>query len=105
MQPQEPDGETTVVVFVTRTGGVAGVRRAWRAAPTDEQAPVFLDLIAQCPWDEDETTETVADGFQWTIRARADHEDERTADLDDAQLTGAWRELVDAVRAWARAAR
>jgi hypothetical protein len=41
----------------------------------------------------------------WWIHARWGDEDEREAELPDDEITGAWRELVDAVREWSSAAR
>lgn len=102
MDPTPPEPTTTVVVVVTRTGGFAGTRRAWRAEPVADQAPVFLSLIQQCPWDASPGSAAPegADRFVWSIVAQWDDADEREARLGDSDLTGAWRELVDAVRDW-----
>jgi hypothetical protein len=115
---QRASEPTAVVVVVTRTGGFAGMRRAWRAEPRADEASVFLSLIARCPWDAGPQTEDGdgtdagaaesrgADRFEWSIVARWDDVDEREARLDDDEVTGPWRELVDAVRDWnARAPR
>ncbi|MET0297344.1 MAG: protealysin inhibitor emfourin [Microbacterium sp.] len=103
MDQRHPES-TTVVVIVTRTGGFAGVRKAWRAEPAGDQAPAFLSLIERCPWDDSAAVRAEAprsaDRFVWSIVARWDDEDEREALLGDNDLTGAWRELVDAVRDW-----
>ncbi|MFB8388325.1 protealysin inhibitor emfourin [Microbacterium sp. NPDC055910] len=91
------------VVVVTRTGGVAGMRRAWRAEPGPDEAPVLIELIEQCPWDavaDPCDPPRGADRFVWRIHARCDDDREHDAELADAELTGAWRALVDAVRAW-----
>lgn len=113
MNQRAPD-PATVVVVVTRTGGFAGMRRAWRAEPRADEASVFRSLIARCPWDassepesEDENEAEAkrgADRFVWSIVARWDDVGEREARLVDDEVTGAWRELVDAVRDWNTAA-
>ncbi|WP_439591455.1 protealysin inhibitor emfourin [Microbacterium sp.] len=98
MDETDPDDEI-VVVIVTRTGGLAGLRKAWRAEPRPDEAPLFVDLISQCPWDEPAPDGAGADRYTWSIAARCGSE-EREADVPDAGLTGPWRDLVDAVRDW-----
>jgi hypothetical protein len=98
---------------VTRSGGFAGMTRRWSAAPPPAQAPEWMALIAQCPWDaapaepgRDDTPREPAAGadrFTWWIHVRLGEASEREAELPDQDLVGAWRELVDAVRAWNRA--
>ena len=104
-----------VEVAVTRSGGFAGMTRRWSAVPPPAQAPEWMELIAQCPWDaapaapgrDDSPREpgAGADRFTWWIHVRLGEASEREAELPDQDLVGAWRELVDAVRAWNRAAR
>jgi hypothetical protein len=103
-----------VEVAVKRTGGFAGMTKQWRAEPPADEASVWIDLIAQCPWDapdslaaepargesEDGRPPAGADRFTWWIHARCGEDEEREAELPDAALVGAWRELVEAVRAW-----
>ncbi|GAA1925680.1 hypothetical protein GCM10009775_17410 [Microbacterium aoyamense] len=104
MDETKPDDEI-VVVIVTRTGGIAGLRRAWRAEPRPDEASVFVDLIARCPWeapgpwDEPVPDPAGADRYTWSIAAQCGPE-EREADVPDTDLTGPWRDLVDAVRDW-----
>jgi hypothetical protein len=105
-QRGEPDAARPVAVAVKRTGGFAGLTRQWRAEPPPAQAPEWIALITRCPWDAapPEPTEDSprgADRFTWRIEARCD-EDEHEAELPDDEVVGAWRELVDAVRAWSR---
>ncbi|KQZ82153.1 hypothetical protein ASD56_14815 [Microbacterium sp. Root166] len=100
---------------MTRSGGFAGMTRRWSAVPPPAQAPEWMALIAQCPWDaapaapgrDDAPREPSAgaDRFTWWIHVRLGEASEREAELPDQDLVGAWRELVDAVRAWNRAAR
>ncbi|WP_261393527.1 protealysin inhibitor emfourin [Microbacterium esteraromaticum] len=91
-----------IVVAVVRTGGLAGMRRRWRAEPGPEQTPRWLALVEQCPWDEPvRDDQPGADRYVWSIHARV-QEQQREQQLEqvvpDARLQGPWRELVDAVR-------
>ncbi|TFV83713.1 hypothetical protein E4V99_01070 [Microbacterium sp. dk485] len=98
--PQSEDSHRDarrVVITVTRTGGIAGRRRLWRAEPPPEDTPRWEELIRRCPWDEAGSTGAGADRFVWAIRAVDGRT--REAELADARLEGPWRELVDAVRA------
>lgn len=101
----EPRPETDPVgdieVGVARTGGIAGIRREWTATPPPDQTDAWAELIARCPWGISATTGAAggADRFVWSIRARCEG-DVRRAELGDAEMTGAWRDLVDAVREW-----
>ena len=91
-------GETTIVVEVIRTGGIAGLRREWRASAPPDANRRWVVLIERCPWNAAEATDpTAADRFQWCIRARAGGE-RHEAELADRALTGPWRDLVDEVR-------
>lgn len=102
--PGRGDDTASVVVEVTRTGGFAGIPRTWRAAPEREAVPEWIALIDRCPWEEPvgAAASFAADRFAWDIRACTPDAD-RSAALDDAALTGAWRDLVDQVRAAASA--
>ena len=106
-----------VEVAVTRSGGFAGMTKQWHVEPAPDEASVWIDLIAQCPWDAPSSVAPArgdaadgrppvgADRFTWWIRARCGEQDEREAELPDDEVVGAWRELVDAVRDWSRSAR
>lgn len=101
-----------------RTGGFAGLRREWRAEPPAEDAPRWIVLIDECPWDgQDAPTPTPtptptqaptsrhtpsrgADRFVWSIHA-ASGGAARRARVTDGDLQGPWRELVDEVRRFA----
>ncbi len=91
----EPD---RIVIAVVRSGGIAGLRRRWRAEPAPEVTPQWVALVERCPWDEriDDAT-TGADRYVWSIHARL-HSQQLEQVVPDTQLEGAWRELVDAVR-------
>ena len=95
------DGEDdhVVIVTVTRTGGIAGLRRAWRAEAGADDAATWITLIEGCPWDalRFERFAEGADRFMWSVDARCGPE-ERQAELADSAVQGPWRELIDAVR-------
>lgn len=95
-----PDESSPVRVDVTRTGGIAGVARAWTAEPSEGEASDWTMLIERCPWDAPAAEATGADRYTWEIAAVCGP-DERRTELPDSDLVGAWRELVDAVRDWA----
>jgi hypothetical protein len=93
-------------VDVARSGGFAGVTRRWSAQPPEEEASDWISLIDRCPWDHPTSHDgdegaAMPDRFVWWIRASIDA-DPREAEVPDDELTGAWRELVDAVREWNR---
>lgn len=92
-----------IVIAVVRSGGLAGLRRRWRAEPEPEQAPQWLALVERCPWDErlDEHAGPGADRYVWSIHVRVQvhkHEQQLEQVVPEAHLQGPWRELVDAVR-------
>lgn len=111
--PGDQRGAATppVEVAVERTGGFAGLTKQWRAEPPVAEASTWIDLISRCPWDAPDSLAEAsrdphgggADRFTWRIQARCGEADEREAELGDAALVGAWRELVDAVRTWGTA--
>ncbi|MDT0156007.1 hypothetical protein Q9R19_00035 [Microbacterium sp. ARD32] len=111
MQQHEPPGDEQdpgtrtprdaagVVVAVVRTGGIAGLRRRWRVEPDPATAPEWIALVERCPWDQHpDADQPGADRYVWSIHAVL-HDSQREQVLPDALLQGAWRELVDAVRA------
>jgi hypothetical protein len=95
----ERDNPSTLVVTVVRTGGIAGMPQQWRAEPAADDAEKWRALVSACPWDDTPArAERGADRFVWRISADDDagrHE----AKVPDSALEGAWRNLVDAVRA------
>ena len=92
-----------VVVTVVRTGGFAGLRREWTAAPSPAEASHWRALIDGCPWgDADgDADDAGADRFVWRIDARAG-DDERSAAVPETRLDGPWKSLVDEVQAFER---
>lgn len=101
----EPTDSRRVAVTVTRTGGIAGMRRTWRAHADDADAERWVVLIDQCPWDAADParplTPNGADRFVWRLEAVCGPS-ERAAALPDTEVQGPWRELIDAVRAAGR---
>lgn len=111
---QVPD-DVDVTVTVVRSGGFAGLRRQWVAAPPPADRPRWVALIDDCPWDEvasgDEaprgdadadgapTPPPAADRFVWRIDVRRGA-DERDVRLPETRLHGPWRQLVDEVQAF-----
>ena len=89
--------ERRVVVTVARTGGIAGLRREWRVEPPLADATRWESLIDRCPWDAPPGPVSGADRYVWHLRACTRHQDFARA-VPDAELSGAWRALVDAVR-------
>ncbi|KDA04716.1 hypothetical protein DC31_05305 [Microbacterium sp. CH12i] len=86
-----------MVIVVIRTGGIAGRRRRWQVEPPRDEAPHWVKLITQCPWDAPDEPARGADRYVWNIRAQMP-EDRRERDVPDRELAGPWRELVNAVR-------
>lgn len=93
----QPGYAPQVVVVIIRTGGVAGIRRQWHVEPPVDEAPRWVALIEQCPWDAPGEQTSGADRYVWSIRAHTPA-DRRERDVPDHELAGPWRELVDAVR-------
>jgi hypothetical protein len=88
-----------VIVTVTRSGGIAGIRRSWRAQADEAAASRWIARIKECPWDAVERSHPAqgADRFMWDVNARCG-EEARRAELTDSDVQGPWRELIDAVR-------
>lgn len=97
MSGADQGADAPVVIEVVRTGGIAGIRRTWRAESAGDDAPRWIALIDRCAWDAPAERVRGADRYTWTVRARASGR-ECARELPDAELTGAWRDLVDAVR-------
>lgn len=112
--PHEPAADPdahSLHVSVARSGGVAGMTRRWEvSAPPHERSP-WTELVERCPWDTEGTAGVSAapvpatapvprgaDRFIWTIEARIDGRSHR-AIVGEGELQGAWRTLIDAVRA------
>lgn len=93
-----------VVIAVIRTGGIAGVPRRWRVAPPEPEVDVWVELVEQCPWDEPvPADERARDRYVWRIEVQLP-EEQHERELPESALTGAWLELVKAVRAAPRRA-
>ena len=99
IDPSDDRGsDLVVIVTVTRSGGIAGIRRSWRAQAAEDEASPWIARIQECPWDAARLGRVQgADRFVWDVDARCG-EDERQAELADSDVRGPWRELIDAVR-------
>ena len=100
----EPTPPDDVVVVVVRTGGIAGIRRHWQVQRPGPDAGPWLSLIDRCPWDTPSEGRPMPDRYVWSIQARTPTE-KRERELADSELTGAWHDLVTAVREAGRAER
>jgi len=82
-------------VVVSRSGGIAGLRVTWDVQ-VDEQpdAAAWVQFLQELPWDEAEDITPAPDRFVYRIRC-APHE----VVLAEPQVNGAWRDLIDRVRA------
>ena len=81
-------------VFVSRSGGLAGLRLTWHVH-VDEQPDRddWYILIRQIPWNQPQPVPPEPDRYVYRIRCEP-HE----ATLAERQLTGPWRTLVDRVQ-------
>ena len=87
-----------VTVVVTRTGGIAGLRRQWQIDSRGDEASEWVSLIQECPWSGAASNASGADRFAWSIVALLGP-DRHDAELSDDQIDGPWALLVEAVRA------
>lgn len=91
-----------VAVTVTRSGGIAGMRRTWRAQPDPAQSRQWIALLDDCPWDAADPARPIApsgaDRYVWHVDARCG-EAAREAALAEPEVRGPWRDLIEAVRA------
>jgi len=96
----ENDAENTgrFVVIVVRSGGLAGLSKQWRAEPDPDGLPRWQRLVESCPWDAAPAASTGADRYQWRIEVHHGDTAVHQARLDDGQVEGPWRTLVDEVR-------
>jgi hypothetical protein len=83
-----------VRISVTRSGGVAGLRRSWRVESGERGA--WPELVEACPWG-DRPSGDGADRFVWLIEV-ASPAPERAVELPETAVQGPWRDLVDRVR-------
>jgi hypothetical protein len=89
-----------VQVVLTRTGGVAGLRRQWTVETEHQPNPEhWTRLAGSLPWTgaggtatSASTTDQRPDQFVYRLRC-----DNREISLAESQLTGAWREFADLV--------
>jgi hypothetical protein len=90
----EPDW----VILVVRSGGFAGLSRQWRVRSSDHPEVDWVRLVEACPWGAASRPDHTRDQFTWRIEATASTR-KRRATLADSRVRGAWRQLVDEVKA------
>lgn len=89
---------------VARSGGIAGLTRRWTISAPPREPAEWIGLVERCPWDDADTAanatgaRTGGDRFTWTIEADLDGRRYRAV-IAEEQARGAWRELIDAIRA------
>ncbi|MDQ4137258.1 MAG: hypothetical protein M3116_00215 [Actinomycetota bacterium] len=83
-----------LTISVVRSGGVAGMRKAWDVHLDDsaEDVESWRTLIDDCPWDAAPRPAT-PDRFVYRITVN-----DRTVTVPESAL-GPWRALTDRVRA------
>lgn len=87
--------EPEVRIQVTRSGGVAGIRRGW--CVESHEPGTWEPLVAACPWGDEPQESGGADRFVWRIEVTAPPPT-RTAEVPETALHGPWRELLERVR-------
>ena len=97
MDSDTRDDPIHVTVVVTRTGGIAGLRRQWQVDSRGDEASEWVSLIQECPWSGAASSASGADRFAWSIVALLGP-DRHDAELSDDQIDGPWALLVEAVR-------
>ncbi len=97
MDSDSMDDPVHVTVVVTRTGGIAGLRRQWQVDSRGDEASEWVALIEECPWPRAASRASGADRFAWSIVALLGP-DRHDAELSDDQIDGPWAILVEAVR-------
>ena len=95
MTDARPD---TLTILVVRSGGFAGLSREWRVRSVDHPEVDWARLVEACPWDAVSPPDHSRDQFIWRIEAHAPVK-RRRATLPDSRVRGAWRSLVDQVKA------
>ena len=79
-------------ISVVRSGGVAGMRKAWDVRLDGDAAESWRSLVDECPWDSAPGAAT-PDRFVYRITVN-----DRTITVPESGL-GPWRALTDRVRA------
>jgi hypothetical protein len=81
-------------IFVSRSGGLAGLRLTWHLSVEEQPDPDdWYLLIDEIPWNQPPPLPPEPDRFVYRIRCPP-----REATLAERQLVGPWRELVDRVQ-------
>lgn len=84
-------------VAVIRSGGVAAVRREWRATAEGQHAAELQALVESIPWESIPVHPAAPDRFVWSITVTGSGARRRVT-VPETVLDGALRELVAAVQ-------
>ena len=95
----DPSGEQSPQeIRVTRSGGIAGLRRTWVVVVEDQpDSDQWQLLISSLPWADAEVSAPQPDRYTYEIVC-AQHR----VLLAEQSIDGQWRELLDRVRASSR---
>jgi hypothetical protein len=83
----------TMTVTIRRTGGIAGISRRW-SVTVDPEEPSWRELLGRLPWDERPAPQDGVDRYVYIVTCEP-----RTVEIPEHGLTGAWRDLLERVRA------
>lgn len=85
-------------VVVTRTGGIAGLRREWSVdVETQPDADAWRRQLDALPWRDADESGGRPDGFVYVVRVE-DGGAGRSVTLGEARTGSPWRALIDHVR-------
>lgn len=86
-------------VVVTRTGGIAGLKREWSVdVDARSDADSWRRQVEALPWGDPVSTRPRPDGFVYDVRVE-DGTVGRLLTLGEAGPESPWRALIDRVRA------
>ncbi len=81
-------------VIVSRSGGIAGIRRTWVVLVDDQpDRSDWLTLIQTLPWGDTPRTAPQPDRFVYRICCGS-----HDVELAEPDLAGPWRDLVERVQ-------
>lgn len=81
-------------VIVSRSGGIAGRRATWEVDIADQpDESRWQELIERVPWSDPPPASPGSDRFVYRITCEP-----HDATVQEQQLRGPWRDLVDLVR-------
>lgn len=93
-----PQDAEPLTILAVRSGGLAGIRRAWRVEAAGAAAEGWMPLVDACPWEEPPAADAGADRFVWELSV-AGAGCARRASFGESAAAGPWHELIERVRA------